>query len=57
VTVSGGSVALGRGVAVTPRLGGTTMVAEVEALSPPLTMAITASTRMMPAIAATGRQR
>jgi len=35
-------------------------VAEVEALSPPLTIttvAITASTKMIPAIAATGRQR
>src|SRR6202167_2513006 len=62
VTVSGGRVgaALGRGVAVTLRFGGATMVAEVEALSPPLTIttvAITASTQTMPAIAATGRQR
>jgi hypothetical protein len=42
------------------RLGGTTMVAEVEALSPPLTItteAMTASTKTMPAMAAIGRQR
>jgi hypothetical protein len=60
VTVSGGRVALGRGVAVMVRLGGTTTVADVEALSPPLTIttvAITASAKMMPAIAAIGRQR
>jgi hypothetical protein len=63
VTVSGGSDgnggALSRGEAVTLRVGGTT-VAEVEALSPPLmitTVAITASTKTIPAIAATGRQR
>jgi hypothetical protein len=40
--------------------GGTTMVAEVEALSPPLTIttvAIRASTKMIPAIAAIGRHR
>ena len=57
VTVSGGR---GRGVAVMPCFGGTTTVAEVEALSPPLTIttvAITASTKMMPAIAAIGRHR
>jgi hypothetical protein len=42
------------------RVGGTTMVAEVEALSPPLTIttvAIVASAKTIPAIAATGRQR
>jgi hypothetical protein len=59
VTVSGGRAGtrLGRGAALR---GGATTVAEVEALSPPLTIttvAITASTKMMPAIAATGRQR
>jgi hypothetical protein len=62
VTVSGGrdGPALGHGVAVTLRLGGTTTVADVEALSPPLTIttvAITASTKTIPAIAAIGRQR
>jgi hypothetical protein len=58
VTVSGGRAVLG--VAVMLRLGGTTMVAEVEALSPPLTItteAMTASTKTMPAMAAIGRQR
>jgi hypothetical protein len=43
-----------------PRFGGTTMVAEVEALSPPLTITaveIIASTKTIPAIAAIGRQR
>ena len=58
VTVSGGRAV--RGVAVMLRLGGTTTVAEVEALSPPLTittLAMTASTKTMPAMAAIGRQR
>ena len=58
VTVSRGRVV--RGVAVMLRLGGTTTVAEVEALSPPLTittLAMTASTKTMPAMAAIGRQR
>ncbi|MGA9490791.1 MAG: hypothetical protein WBV80_11170 [Mycobacterium sp.] len=42
------------------RLGGTTTVAEVEALSPPLTIttvAMTARTKTIPAMAAMGRQR
>jgi hypothetical protein len=60
VTVSGGRTGtkLGRGDAL--RLGGTTTVADVDALSPPLTItteAMTASTKTMPAMAATGRQR
>jgi hypothetical protein len=58
VTVSGGRAGTNRGVVV--RLGGTTTVADVEALSPPLTittLAITASTKTMPAMAAIGRQR
>ena len=58
VTVSGGRAGTNRGVVF--RLGGTTTVAEVEALSPPLTittLAITASTKMIPAMAAIGRQR
>jgi hypothetical protein len=58
VTVSGGSAGTNRGVVL--RLGGTTTVAEVEALSPPLTittLAITASTKTIPAMAAIGRQR
>ena len=63
VTVSGGSkeavggLSCGAGLALR---GGTTTVAEVEALSPPLTIttvAITASTKTIPAMAATGRQR
>jgi hypothetical protein len=60
VTVSGGRTGTkpGRGDAL--RLGGTTTVADVDALSPPLmitTVAMTASTKTMPAMAATGRQR
>jgi hypothetical protein len=59
VTVSGGSTGtkLGRGDAL--RLGGTT-VAEVDALSPPLTIttvAMTASTKTIPEMAAIGRHR
>lgn len=60
VTVSGGRAGtkLGRGAAL--RGGVTITVAEVEVLSPPLrmtTVPITASTKTIPAIAATGRQR
>ncbi|BBX48517.1 hypothetical protein GCM10009641_04370 [Mycobacterium cookii] len=58
VMVSGGRVV--GGVAVMLRLGGTTTVAEVEALSPPLTittLAMTARTKTIPAMAAIGRQR
>jgi hypothetical protein len=58
VTVSGGSAGTNRGVV--PWLGGTTTVAEVEALSPPFTIttvAMMASTKTMPAMAAIGRQR
>jgi hypothetical protein len=57
VTVSGGRAGTSRGV-VLP-LGGTTTVAEVEALSPPLTittLAITASMKTIPAMAAIERQ-
>ena len=58
--VAGGAIgALGRGVAITVRVGGVVTVAIVEALSPPLTIttvAITAIVNTMPAIAATGRQ-
>jgi hypothetical protein len=57
VTVSGGRAL---GVAVMLRLGGVTTVACVDEVSPPLTItkvASTASTKTMPAIAATGRQR
>ena len=58
VTVSGGRTGtkLGRGDAL--RLGGTTTVADVDALSPPLTIttvAMTASTKTIPAMAAIGR--
>ena len=58
VTVSGGRAGINRGGVL--RLGGTTTVAEVEALSPPLTIttvAIIASTKTIPAMAAIGRQR
>jgi hypothetical protein len=60
VTVSGGSTGtkLGRGDAL--RLGGTTTVADVDALSPPLTIttvAMTASTKTIPEMAAIGRHR
>ena len=58
VTVSGGRAGTNRGVVL--RLGGTTTVAEVESLSPPLTIttvAIAASTKTIPAMAAIGRQR
>jgi hypothetical protein len=58
VTVSGGNAGTSRGVV--RWVGGTTTVAEVEALSPPLTIttvAITASTKTMPAMAAIGRHR
>jgi hypothetical protein len=58
VTVSGGRAGTNRGVVL--RLGGTTTVAEVEELSPPLTittLAITASTKTIPAMTAVGRQR
>jgi hypothetical protein len=58
VTVSGGRAGTNRGVVL--RLGGTTTVAEVDELSPPLTittLAITASTKTIPAMAAVGRQR
>jgi hypothetical protein len=57
VTVSGGRAGTSRGVVL--RLGGTTTVAEVDALSPPLTittLAIAANTKTIPAIAAIGRQ-
>lgn len=67
VTVSGGSEVVGgapgvvgRGVAITVRVGDGTTVAVVDALSPPLTMtmvAMTASTSTPAAIAATGRHR
>ena len=49
---------LGRGDAL--RLGGITTVADVDALSPPLTIttvAMTASTKTIPAMAAIGRHR
>ena len=60
VTVSGGRTGtrLGRGDAL--RFGGATTVADVDALSPPLTIttvAITASTKTIPAMAAIGRHR
>jgi hypothetical protein len=58
VTVSGGSAGTNRGVV--RLLGGTTTVADVEALSPPLTIttvAMTASTKTIPAMAAIGRHR
>jgi hypothetical protein len=60
VTVSGGRTGtkLGRGDAL--RFGGTTTVADVDALSPPLTIttvAMTASTKTIPAMAAIGRHR
>jgi hypothetical protein len=60
VIVSGGSTGtkLGRGDAL--RLGGTTTVADVDALSPPLTIttvAMAASTKTIPAMAAIGRHR
>jgi hypothetical protein len=58
VTVSGGRAGTNRGVVL--RLGGTTTVAEVEALSPPLTIttvAMAASTKTIPAMAAIGRHR
>ncbi|HXO11913.1 MAG TPA: serine kinase, partial [Mycobacterium sp.] len=60
VTVSGGRTGtkLGRGDAL--RLGGITTVADVDALSPPLTIttvAMTASTKTIPAIVAIGRHR
>lgn len=60
VTVSGGSTGARLGPGPALRLGGTTTVAEVEALSPPLmitTVAMTARTKTIPAIAAIGRQR
>src|ERR1700722_2780351 len=60
VTVSGGRTGtkLGRGDAL--RLGGPPTVADVGALSPPLTIttvAMTASTKTTPPIAALGRHR
>jgi hypothetical protein len=58
VTVSGGRAGTNRGVV--PWLGGTTTVAEVEALSPPFTittLAMTARMKTMPAMAAIGRHR
>ena len=58
VTVSGGNAGTNRGVV--RWLGGTTTVADVEALSPPLTIttvAMTASTKTIPAMAAIGRHR
>jgi hypothetical protein len=53
---AGGTLSRGEGML----RDGATTVAEVEVLSPPLimtTVAITASTKTIPAIAATGRQR